>query len=105
MAPFRVIIIGGSVAGLTLANILEQYGIDFIVLEKHETIAPQLGAGFAMLPNGARILDQLGCYEALTKNNEPVNSMYAFDQDGILRGGQPEMGLWIQESLVPCVEA
>lgn len=93
-----VIIVGGSVAGLTLANILEQYNIGFVVLEKHETIAPQLGAGFAILPDGARILDQLGCHESLAKNNEPVNSIYAFDQHGILRGAWPEMGRWMQES-------
>lgn len=98
MAPFRVIIIGGSIAGLTLANILEQYGIDFVVLEKHEIIAPQLGAGFAILPHGARILDQLGCYEALAKNNEPVNSIDVYDQYGNLRSSRPEIGQWMQES-------
>lgn len=51
---------GGSVAGLTLANILERYKIDYVVVEKHATIAPQLGASIATLPHGARILDQLG---------------------------------------------
>jgi 2-polyprenyl-6-methoxyphenol hydroxylase-like FAD-dependent oxidoreductase len=62
----RVIIVGGSIAGLALANMLEQTGVDYIVLEKYQ-IAPQLGASIALLPNGLRILDQIGCLEALQK--------------------------------------
>ncbi|KAH7074440.1 hypothetical protein BKA63DRAFT_513030 [Paraphoma chrysanthemicola] len=64
-AQFRVLIAGGSVAGLTLANILEKLGVDFVVLEKYDKIAPNLGASIAILPNGFRILDQLGCYDAI----------------------------------------
>ncbi|TDZ68370.1 FAD-dependent monooxygenase andE [Colletotrichum trifolii] len=60
---FKVIIAGGSVAGLTLANALEQFDIDYVLLEAYPTIAPQVGASIGMLPNGFRILDQLGCYE------------------------------------------
>lgn len=103
MAPFKVIIVGGSITGLALANMLEQYGIDFVVLEKHNQIAPQLGAGFGIWPNGARILDQLGCYEALEKVNEPVNSIVGYDGDGINRVNQPEIGDWMQELYVSMV--
>ncbi|KAK7702278.1 hypothetical protein SLS64_009856 [Diaporthe eres] len=60
---FRVIIAGGSVSGLTLANALEKFNIDYILLEAYPSIAPQVGASIGMLPNGFRILDQLGCYE------------------------------------------
>ena len=63
--PFKVIIAGGSVSGLALANMLEQAGIDYVVLEKHEQIAPNLGASIAIAPNSSRILDQLGCFDAL----------------------------------------
>ncbi|KAJ5004109.1 FAD-dependent monooxygenase andE [Colletotrichum sp. SAR 10_66] len=38
---FKVIIVGGSVAGLTLANILERLGVDFALLEAYPEIAPQ----------------------------------------------------------------
>ncbi|KAK7756873.1 hypothetical protein SLS62_000889 [Diatrype stigma] len=37
----RIVIVGGSVAGLTLANMLEQVGIDFVILEAGKDIAPQ----------------------------------------------------------------
>lgn len=94
MAPFRVIIVGGSLVGLTLANIFEQYGIDYIVLEKHEKIAPCLGAGFAIWANGARVLDQLGCYDALEKVNEPVNQLLAFNEKAEYRGLPRGFGEW-----------
>lgn len=60
---FRVIIAGGSVSGLTLANALEKFNIDYILLEAYPSIAPQVGASIGILPNGFRILDQLGCFE------------------------------------------
>ncbi|KAH7063241.1 FAD binding domain-containing protein [Macrophomina phaseolina] len=62
---FKVIIAGGSIAGLTLANMLGRLGIDFVVLEAYPEIAPQVGASIGLSPNGLRILDQLGMYEAI----------------------------------------
>ncbi|KAJ5192502.1 hypothetical protein N7449_008644 [Penicillium cf. viridicatum] len=57
---FKVVIVGGSVAGLSLANMLETVNIDYVILEAHEEIAPQVGASIRLMPNGLRILDQLG---------------------------------------------
>lgn len=59
---FKAIIVGGSVAGLTLAHTFEKAGIDYVLLEARDTISPQLGAGIVIFPNGARILDQMGIY-------------------------------------------
>lgn len=61
----RILIVGGSVSGLSLAIMLEKLGIDYLILEAYPTIAPQLGASIGLLPNGLKILDQLGCYEPL----------------------------------------
>jgi 2-polyprenyl-6-methoxyphenol hydroxylase-like FAD-dependent oxidoreductase len=63
--PFKVIIVGGGIAGLTLANMLEKFDLDYVLLEAHEDIAPPTGAGVGLMPNGSFILDQLGCYEAV----------------------------------------
>ncbi|KAK4865357.1 hypothetical protein LT330_009468 [Penicillium expansum] len=46
---FKVIIVGGSVAGLTLANALSRYNIDFLVLESRAEVSPPLGAAVAHL--------------------------------------------------------
>ncbi|KAF8855683.1 FAD/NAD(P)-binding domain-containing protein [Acephala macrosclerotiorum] len=62
----RVIIVGGSIAGLTLAQSLHAANIDLVVLEAGREIAPQVGASIAIFPNGARILDQLGMFEDLS---------------------------------------
>lgn len=63
----KIIIVGGSISGLSLANMLEKSGIDvdYVLLEGHSIIAPQLGASLGLLPSGLRILDQLGCYEKI----------------------------------------
>ncbi|KAF5587647.1 FAD binding domain-containing protein [Fusarium pseudocircinatum] len=60
---FRIIIVGGGIAGLTLALMLDKFDIDYILLEARKEFAPQVGASIGMMPNGLLILDQLGCYE------------------------------------------
>lgn len=61
-SSFRVVIVGGGMAGLTLANTLQNADIDFVLLESRSVIDPQVGASIGMLPNGSRILDQVSCY-------------------------------------------
>ncbi|RSL52983.1 hypothetical protein CEP54_010655 [Fusarium duplospermum] len=68
---FEVIIAGGGIAGLTLANMLEKFDLDYVVLEGHSEISPAVGASIGMFPNGLRILDQLGCYE-------PIQELFGF---------------------------
>ena len=62
---FRVIIVGGGVAGLTLAAMLEKFELDYLLLEAHDDIAPAVGAAIGLMPNGSYILDQLGLYGAV----------------------------------------
>ncbi|KAH8899052.1 FAD binding domain protein [Thozetella sp. PMI_491] len=76
---FRVLIAGGGVAGLTLANMLERFDIDYLILEAHGDIAPPVGASIGLFPNGLRILDQIDCYEPILKFS--INSVH----DGTLR--------------------
>jgi 2-polyprenyl-6-methoxyphenol hydroxylase-like FAD-dependent oxidoreductase len=82
--PFKVLITAGSVAGLSLALMLEKNEIDFLILEAYPEIAPQIGASIGLWPNGLRILDQLGCYEDLLKLAEnSINTTYFRGPDGI----------------------
>ena len=61
------IIAGGGIAGLTLANMLERIGVDYLILEGCREMAPQVGASIGILPNGSRILDQIGLYDDIRK--------------------------------------
>lgn len=79
---FKVIISGGSISGLTLANMLQLYDIDFVVLESYSDIAPQVGASIGMLPHGNRILDQLGLYQKILDLCPPLDSFHFRNQKG-----------------------
>ncbi|KAH8885604.1 FAD/NAD(P)-binding domain-containing protein [Thozetella sp. PMI_491] len=93
MAPhkdFKIAIVGGSIAGLSLANMLEKFGLDYILLEAYPEIAPQVGASIGMMPNGLRILDQIGCYEPfaarLTVSMLASDAAQAFDHQANEKG-------------------
>lgn len=97
MSVFTVVIIGGSVAGLTLANILERYGIEYVLLEKYNMIAPQLGASLGVLPYGCQILDQLGINEQVQALSEKVESMEVFGPDGVRLNAQETFGEMLRD--------
>lgn len=78
---FRVLIAGGSVVGLTLANALEKAGIDFLVLETGD-IAPALGAFITLLPSAAHTFEQLGAWEDIRSHGRPLDEKEHFDENG-----------------------
>jgi 2-polyprenyl-6-methoxyphenol hydroxylase-like FAD-dependent oxidoreductase len=61
----KIIVVWGGVAGLTLANMLENFELEYLLLEAHEDINAPTGAAIGLLPNGSFIMDQLGCYQAI----------------------------------------
>jgi 2-polyprenyl-6-methoxyphenol hydroxylase-like FAD-dependent oxidoreductase len=79
---FRVLIVGGGIAGLTLANALQHAGIDYLLLEARSELAPQIGASIGLGPNGSRILDQLGCYDDIMELTEPIDFTGSHNDDG-----------------------
>ncbi|KAK7706600.1 hypothetical protein SLS64_007431 [Diaporthe eres] len=80
---FKIIIAGGGIAGLTLAAILEKFDIDYVLLESYGDIAPEVGASIGLFPNGLRILDQIGCYEAIRALPETdIRHTHIADENG-----------------------
>ncbi|KAF2130690.1 FAD/NAD(P)-binding domain-containing protein [Dothidotthia symphoricarpi CBS 119687] len=95
--PFKVLIVGGGVAGLTLAIMLELYGFEYELLEKHPDVAPKLGAGVGLTPNGARILDQIGVWDSMCEYASPVNAGLALSPKGQTVIFNPHMGEWLEK--------
>ncbi|KAK2052487.1 FAD/NAD(P)-binding domain-containing protein [Colletotrichum caudatum] len=62
-AKRQVVIVGGGITGLTLALMLQNSGIDYVLLEAYGTVTPNVGASIGLYANGLRILDQLDCYQ------------------------------------------
>jgi len=69
----HILIAGGSIAGLTLAHCLHHLKISYTVLEAHPELSPNAGASIVLMPNGARILDQLGLYGEICRVSEPLS--------------------------------
>lgn len=100
----KVVIVGGSIAGLLLANALARQGIDFIVLEGRSEVAPCDGAGLCILSSGARILDQLGIFEDIKAYGGPISVQRIWRDDGQLLGHTETLALIpvrYVESIVP----
>ncbi|KAJ5918466.1 FAD-dependent monooxygenase [Penicillium verhagenii] len=70
-APFRVIVVGGGVGGLTAAHTFHRANIDYVILEKG-VIAPPMGASIGIYPQGSRILDQIGCLKSVEAECYPL---------------------------------
>ncbi|KAK8037112.1 hypothetical protein PG991_001426, partial [Apiospora marii] len=83
---FRVIVVGGGVAGLAASHILSKAGIEHVVLERRATVAPQEGASIAIYPNGSRILYQVGALEAVQKHCVPPGKYWLRMPDSTIIG-------------------
>lgn len=83
--PFRVIIVGGGPNGLVLAHALHQAGIEYILLERSQTILTpdnNYGPGLILWPNSARILDQLGLLRRTHKLACSIGTRQTYLADG-----------------------
>lgn len=79
---FKVVIGGGGITGLTLANMLQMHDIDYVLLEGYSHIAPQVGASIGILPHGNRIMDQLGLHQKILDLCPPLDSFHFRDNTG-----------------------
>ena len=80
----RVTVLGGGVAGLTVARALALRGAEVEVLEQAEAIR-EVGAGLQISPNGAVVLRALGLGEALEAAGPRAQAVQLIDGE---TGGQ-----------------
>lgn len=79
----RVLVVGGGIAGLTLAGLLEQRGFSPDVVEKSSDYGG-LGYTLSLWPAGSNVLKGLGQYSALLEDADEFHEYRVVDGDGEL---------------------
>jgi 2-polyprenyl-6-methoxyphenol hydroxylase-like FAD-dependent oxidoreductase len=77
----RILIVGGGIAGLTVAIALHQQGYRAELVER-SPVWPATGAGILLHANGVRVLRALGVGEAVERAGAVVRHWGFFDQQG-----------------------
>lgn len=76
-----VIIAGSGLTGLTLALILQDLGVPYLLLEAHDNCTPNVGASLALQPQGLRIYHQLGLLEDIEAIYQPIKRTITGDAE------------------------
>ncbi|WP_172463419.1 FAD-dependent monooxygenase [Priestia endophytica] len=79
----QVLIIGGGIAGITLAIFLKREGIEASVYESYP-YRKDAGAAFLLSPNALRVLEKLDIKERIQQNGWKVTSMEMRNKQGTL---------------------
>jgi 2-heptyl-3-hydroxy-4(1H)-quinolone synthase len=77
----KILIVGGGVAGLMLANLFQKRGIDFLLIEKATEWKP-VGAGFVITPNAIKIFKKAGISDELIRAGNVVGRAELLDASG-----------------------
>ena len=80
--PFKVIVVGGGPVGLTAAHALYLANIDFVVLERNDDIAVDVGASLVLGAQSMRFMQQLGLLDKLLSIGQKLLYVESFKKDG-----------------------
>ena len=82
----EILIVGGGSSGGVLAVLLHDLGFDVALVDARDPALPYLpdSRAFAIVRGGWRVLDAAGVGGLLVNHSEPLLSMEAHDQNGIL---------------------
>lgn len=88
-----ILIVGGGIAGLTLAAALDQRGFRAQLVERSRSWKA-IGAGLAVQPNGMRVLGRLGVGEAVAAAGAAIRRWRFSGHDGELLSESDLDALW-----------
>lgn len=89
--PFRVIIVGAGITGLSLSHALQLAKIDHVVLEKYDRVKSVKGAALILWPNAERIFDQFGFLASILETTTPVAAEHRRWPDGTINKSRNTM--------------
>jgi 2-polyprenyl-6-methoxyphenol hydroxylase-like FAD-dependent oxidoreductase len=95
-SPRTALVIGGGVAGPTLAMFLRRAGITPVIYEGRPGPADDAGAFLNLAPNGLAVLETLGLGEEIAARGTPTTSIEFFNHRGKRLGRFPETTLLIR---------
>jgi FAD-dependent urate hydroxylase len=96
----RILIVGGGIAGLTLATALHQQGFSPELVERSPEW-PAVGAGIMLQANGLRVLSALGLAAAVEQAGAVVHHWAWCDQQGDVLSDTDLVEVWGEVG--PCV--
>jgi len=79
----HVVVVGGGIAGMAMAAVLERIGCEVTLLERAPELG-EVGAGVSVWRNAIRPMMRLGIGSALFANANPVHDHRVYDRDGTL---------------------
>ncbi|KAF9129044.1 hypothetical protein BGW39_004521 [Mortierella sp. 14UC] len=74
-SQLKILIAGAGLGGLTLALLLEQAGIEYTILEKHDGDLIPLGSSISLNQSIQPLFEQLGMLKELESISKPIGSM------------------------------
>jgi 2-polyprenyl-6-methoxyphenol hydroxylase-like FAD-dependent oxidoreductase len=96
----RVLIVGGGIAGLSLATALHQQGFRADLVERSPTW-DTIGAGIFLHANGVRMLEALGLGDAVAQAGAVIRQLGFYDQHGEVLYQSDLPALW--GNVGPCI--
>jgi 2-polyprenyl-6-methoxyphenol hydroxylase-like FAD-dependent oxidoreductase len=96
----RILIVGGGIAGLSLAVALRRNGTAAELVER-SLVWPAVGAGIALHANAVRALRALGLGEAIETASAPLPRWGFYDRHGRQLCETDVAGLWREAA--PCL--
>ena len=88
-----VLIVGGGIAGLTLARALHQEALSVELIERNSEWRAE-GGGIAVQPNGMRALRTLGLDDAVERSGQRLRRWCVRDQSGAILSENDLEALW-----------